>query len=98
MKVVFINLFYNAIQSLGTEGKIKISSEISGNNIIIKIEDSGSGIPKGKLDKIFEPLYTTKQEGTGLGLVSCKSIIEQHRGTISVKNNPTTFTITLPTS
>jgi len=97
IKVVFINLFYNAIQSLGTEGKIKISSEITGDDIIIKIEDSGSGIPKGKLDKIFEPLYTTKQEGTGLGLASCKSIIEQHRGTISVKNNPTTFIITLPT-
>ena len=97
MKVVFINLFYNAIQSLGTTGKITISSEIMGDNTIIKIEDSGPGIPKGKLDKIFEPLYTTKQEGTGLGLASCKSIIEQHRGTISVKNNPTTFIITLPT-
>ena len=97
MKVVFINLFYNAIQSLGTEGKIKISSEIIGDKIMIKIEDSGSGIPKGKLDKIFEPLFTTKQEGTGLGLASCKSIIEQHHGKISVKNNPTTFTITLPT-
>lgn len=97
MKVVFINLFYNTIQSLDTEGKIKISSEITDDKIIIKIEDSGSGIPKEKLDKIFEPLYTTKQEGTGLGLASCKSIIEQHRGTISVKNNPTTFTITLST-
>jgi signal transduction histidine kinase len=97
MKVVFINLFYNAIQSLGTTGKITISSEIMGDNTIIQIEDSGPGIPKGKLDKIFEPLYTTKQEGTGLGLASCKSIIEQHRGTISVKNNPTTFIITLPT-
>ena len=96
MKVVFINLFYNAIQSLGTEGKIKISSEITGDKIIIKIEDSGFGIPTDKLDKIFEPLYTTKQEGTGLGLASCKSIIEQHHGIISVKNNPTTFTITLP--
>ena len=97
LKVVFINLFYNAIQSLGKEGKIKISSEIIGVNTVIKIEDSGPGIPKDKLNKIFEPLYTTKQEGTGLGLASCKSIIEQHHGTISVKNNPTTFTITLPT-
>ena len=96
LKVVFINLFYNAIQSLGKEGKITISSEIIGSDIHIKIEDSGSGIPQEKLDKIFEPLYTTKQEGTGLGLASCKSILEQHHGTISVKNNPTTFTITLP--
>lgn len=96
MKVVFINLFYNAIQSLGTEGKIRVSSEIMDDKIMVKIEDSGSGIPAEKLDKIFEPLYTTKQEGTGLGLASCKSIIEQHHGIISVTNNPTTFTITLP--
>lgn len=50
----------------------------------IKIEDSGIIIPKEVLLKIFEPLFTTKQEGTGLGLSSCKNIIEQHRGTIKV--------------
>ena len=70
---------------LAQQEKITISSETIGDNTIIQIEDSGPGIPKGKLDKIFEPLYTTKQEGTGLGLASCKSIIEQHHGTITVK-------------
>ena len=67
-------------------------------NITIKVQDSGPGIPDKDLEKIFEPMYTTKTTGTGLGLVICKSIIEQHGGTISVSNKPTTFTITLPLS
>jgi signal transduction histidine kinase len=70
--------------------------EKDGNKIITEIEDNGSGIPDDVISKIFEPLFTTKQEGTGLGLSSCKSIIEQHNGTITVKNNPTVFTIELP--
>ncbi|MEK6929114.1 MAG: ATP-binding protein, partial [Thermoproteota archaeon] len=49
------------------------------------------------ISKIFEPLFTTKLIRTGLGLVSCKNIIEYHHGKISVKNNPTTFTIEIPT-
>jgi len=51
---------------------------------------------KNKLDEIFEPLYTTKQQGTGLGLASVKSIINAHSGTISVTTPPTIFTISLP--
>ena len=96
IKVVLINLVINAIQAIDDEGKIKITSKLKDDKVIIQIEDSGPGISEEILEKIFEPLYTTKQEGTGLGLASCKSIIEQHHGKISVKNNPTQFTIELP--
>nr|AIF12633.1 histidine kinase [uncultured marine thaumarchaeote KM3_56_F06] len=94
MKVVIFNIVFNAIQAIKDEGKITITSKKIGNNT--SIQDNGPGIPEEEMDKIFEPLFTTKQEGTGLGLVSCRSIIEQHGGTISVKNHPTTFKIILP--
>jgi signal transduction histidine kinase len=96
MKIVLINLIVNAMYAIEDEGKITIRSEIKDNQVIIEIEDSGPGISDDKLEEIFEPLFTTKQEGTGLGLASCKSIIKQHGGKISVKNNPTRFIIELP--
>lgn len=97
MQAVFANIILNAIQAIGeTKGTVNIRAKKRQNNIEIKIEDSGPGISKQLTDKIFEPLVTTKQEGTGLGLASCRSIIEQHNGTIIASNNPTTFTIVLP--
>ena len=95
MKVVLINLIVNATHA-DHNGKIKITSENIDDKIIIQVQDNGPGILEDKLEKIFEPLFTTKQEGTGLGLASCKSIIEQHSGKITVKNNPTRFIIELP--
>ncbi|MDX1533630.1 MAG: HAMP domain-containing sensor histidine kinase, partial [Nitrosopumilaceae archaeon] len=67
-----------------------------GDDMMIAVEDSGKGIPENIMEKIWEPLYTTKQTGTGLGLSICKNIIEQHGGSISVKNHPTTFVVRLP--
>jgi len=96
--VVFDNLLTNAMQAMIHGGKIVIKISKSDDYVLIHLQDSGPGIPKEILPKIFEPLITTKQTGTGLGLASAKSIIEQHLGTISVKNNPTTFTIKLPKS
>jgi signal transduction histidine kinase len=96
IKIVIINLVINSIQEMKGQGEIKISSKNIDNKIIIQIQDSGPGIPEESLEKVFEPLFTTKQEGTGLGLASCKSLVEKHQGTISVKNNPTRFIIELP--
>lgn len=97
MQIVFSNMILNSIQAIGaTKGTINIRTKKKQNHVEIRIEDSGLGISDQIFDKIFEPLFTTKQEGTGLGLASCKNIIEQHNGTISVSNKPTTFTISLP--
>lgn len=93
---VFINLIINSIQAMHEGGKIDIKITEQDNLAIIKFSDSGDGIPEENLPKIFEPLFTTKQKGTGLGLASCKNIVEQHHGEISVSNSPTTFTISLP--
>ena len=93
---VFINLIVNSIQSLSKGGIIEIKIGKKGSDAIIQFIDSGEGIPDKIIKNIFEPLFTTKQKGTGLGLASCKNIIEQHGGIISVKNNPTTFTIQMP--
>ena len=96
MDVVFDNIITNASQALNGEGIIKITFTESKTLVEITIEDSGPGIPEEILSKVFDPLVTTKQRGTGLGLASCKSIVEQHKGTISAKNNPTTFFIKIP--
>ena len=96
LDAVFINLIVNSIQAMHDGGKIDIEIHEQDNLAIIKFIDSGEGIPEDNLPKIFEPLFTTKQKGTGLGLASCKNIVEQHQGEISVSNNPTTFTIALP--
>jgi len=89
------NLILNSIQAIDETGTIEISIDENDDQIIIQIIDSGMGIPKEKIDKIFEPLYTTKQQGTGLGLTSVKTIIKSHGGIISVTSPPTIFTITL---
>ncbi|WKT57488.1 HAMP domain-containing sensor histidine kinase [Candidatus Nitrosotenuis chungbukensis] len=97
MEVVFGNIILNSVQAIGDNpGKIYVRYVETSDYVIIEVADSGPGIPPEILDRVFDPLFTTKQRGTGLGLSSCKNIIEQHGGNMSVKNTPTTFTIRLP--
>ena len=97
MEIVFGNILLNSIQVIEDKpGQIYVRYVQQPDWVIIEVADSGPGIPPENLDKIFDPLFTTKQKGTGLGLTSCKNIVEQHGGKISVKNTPTTVTITLP--
>ncbi len=99
MQTVFSNLILNAIQAIDGEGKIMIQILDSNDDTIIEVIDNGQGIEKENLEHIFEPLFTTKQSGTGLGLASCRAVIENHGGTIdcsSIVNKGTSFTIRLP--
>jgi len=97
LEVVFMNLITNSIQAIENTGDIHIRTTEDSGTVTIEIEDSGPGIPSELLPKIFDSLFTTKAAGTGLGLAYCKSTVEQHNGTLTVTNNPTTFTIKLPT-
>ena len=96
LEVVLSNLLKNASQAVKGKGEISIRIMDQKEDVIIEVEDSGPGIPENVMDKIFEPLFTTKQTGTGLGLASCKSIIAKHGGTLEVQNHPTVFSIQLP--
>ena len=93
---VLSNLLNNAVQAVDGQGEVNVTTSVDSKILTIKISDSGPGIPEENMDKVFEPMFTTKTTGTGLGLVICKSIVEQHGGTISMSNKPTTFTVTLP--
>ena len=94
---VFNNIILNAIHAIGnTIGKITIRLSQEKNSAIIEFENTGPNIEENILSKIFEPLFSTKEKGTGLGLVSCKNIIETHGGKISVRTNPVVFNIRIP--
>jgi signal transduction histidine kinase len=97
IEVVFINLILNAVQAIGDkDGKISILTHENDQYVAIQIQNTGDRIPEELLSKIFEPLVTTRYQGTGLGLSTCKNIIKQHGGSISASNDPTTFQIRLP--
>jgi PAS domain S-box-containing protein len=101
IETVFVNLIMNAIQAIDNNpGRLDITIEENKKDFIkIKFEDSGPGIPSDLISKIFDPLFTTRQIGTGLGLPSCKNIIEQHGGSIEVFSPPgkgAMFEIVLP--
>ncbi|MEO6302657.1 MAG: ATP-binding protein [Bacteroidia bacterium] len=98
--IALLNILVNAIEAItGNNGKLKIEAKANGENAILSIADNGKGIPQQDLNKLFEPFFTSKHGGTGLGLTATHTIISKHDGSIKINsevNKGTTFTINLP--
>jgi len=96
---VLINLIQNAYQAMTDGGNLKICTKVSEGFMEVEVGDSGCGIPEKEIKKIFDPLFTTKPRGTGIGLAVCHGIIQKHNGVIDVKSQEgvgTTMFIRLP--
>lgn len=97
LEFVFSNIILNAVQAIRDDpGSITVRIYDLDDSVEITFENSGPGITRDDLQRIFEPLFTTRMQGTGLGLTSCRNIIERHGGTITASSGPVTFTIHLP--
>lgn len=101
MHQVLLNLLLNAVQAIEGSGLVRVAvfARESGDESVITVSDTGRGIPAEDLPNIFRPFYTTKGNGTGLGLSLAKRIVEEHHGRIEVANSSgkgTTFSVTLP--
>ncbi|MCL4539221.1 MAG: ATP-binding protein, partial [Bacteroidetes bacterium] len=101
MTQVFLNILINAIEATPKGGKVFIGQDVQDDGRVqISIEDTGGGIPRENLDKLFDPFFSTKKKGTGLGLAIVKGIIEGHGGEVEVESEPgkgTRFVVTLAT-
>lgn len=97
---VLLNLYLNAIQAIGSDGSLEIDVELTRDGAVrITVSDSGTGIAPDDLQKIFNPYFTTKATGTGLGLTMVQKVIEEHQGTIAVTSGQPTgtrFEIVIP--
>lgn len=98
---VFLNIILNALDSIREEGRITIKTYMCGDDIIIKIKDTGTGIATEHINDIFDPFFSTKKDspGVGLGLFVCQGLVKNHHGILSVSSHPgsgTEFSITIP--
>ena len=99
LQQVMINLISNAVQAMPRGGTLKTRTRGEDQTVVIEIADTGAGILAENMARLFEPFFTTREKGIGLGLCVTKSIVEGHRGTIEVKSERgegTTFWIRLP--
>ncbi|NQX58543.1 PAS domain S-box protein [Paenibacillus qinlingensis] len=101
LKQLFINLIKNAMEAIPKDGQIKLIVSLHGDDQIrVRTQDNGCGIPKERLKQLGEPFYTTKEKGTGLGLMMCFKIVEAHKGTMEIQSQVgygTTIDVFLPT-
>jgi PAS domain S-box-containing protein len=104
LKQLFLNLFMNALEAMDHEGELTVHlhkrSKQGEGTVLVRISDTGSGIPESILGKIFDPFVTTKARGSGLGLAICRGIADAHGATMRAENNPkrlgSTITVEFP--
>jgi signal transduction histidine kinase len=99
MQQVLVNLIKNAMQAMTTGGTLTLQTGESSEGVWLSVADTGGGISQEQIARIFEPFYTTKKKGTGLGLMIVQRIVRAHNGRIELESNigrGTTFRIWLP--
>jgi signal transduction histidine kinase len=99
IKQVLVNLIKNAIQAMTRGGVLSLQTDSSADGVYLIVSDTGGGIPEEQINRIFEPFYTTKKKGTGLGLMIVQRIVREHNGRIELESRVgqgTTFRIWLP--
>ena len=88
LKQAFMNVVLNAMEAMPQGGVLKVSTFTQNNSVCIKVEDIGVGIPEEDLEHLFEPFFTRKTRGTGLGLANVKRILEEHGGNVEIESKP----------
>ena len=99
IKQALVNLVKNAIQAMTKGGQLTLRTNRAGDGVVVTVADTGGGIPEEKINRIFEPFYTTKKKGSGLGLMIVQRIVREHGGRIELESRVhqgTTFRIWLP--
>jgi signal transduction histidine kinase len=96
---IFTNLFLNAIHEMPADGVLTVQLDCDEHDVIIRVGDTGKGIPKKNIPNIFDPFFTTKSKGTGMGLSVVLRIVKNYKGKIEVEQSGphgTTFCVRLP--
>jgi two-component system NtrC family sensor kinase len=99
LRQAFLNLLRNSIESMPSGGTLTVSTELSDGVVRVRIADTGEGIDQACLDRIFDPFFSTREGGTGLGLSLTQQIVAEHGGSIACESNPgqgTCFVVELP--
>src|SRR5918912_100121 len=101
MKQAFYNVIKNSLEAMKRRGILRIRTDMDGTHVLISFTDTGGGISADNLSRVFEPYFTTKSTGTGLGLLIVRRIVREHGGELSIQSSEgkgLTVTIRLPFS
>lgn len=100
IRQLILNLVRNGLEAMPPKKRLKIKTYTEGDEVVLAVQDEGSGIPDELLAKLGTPFFTTKEKGTGLGLAVCYSIANRHKATIIPETGPkgTTFYVRFKTS